>query len=83
MGRKQIDVWEDENGSYTEEDLVRANARLEKVLKPLQENPESDSVLYHSIEEVVLGSEPSDVKESMVICMLEMLFLRFASKFSN
>lgn len=83
MERKRIEVWEEEdNEGYSDEDFARAQARLEAVLKPLQTD-QSDRVLYHSIEAVVLGSEPKGVKESMVICMLETLFLRFASKFSN
>ena len=73
----------EEDIPFSEEDYDRAQARLDALIDPLAGAPDSDARLYRSIEAVVLGDEPRGVKESMVICMLEKLFLRFKSGFGN
>lgn len=76
MGMKEKGVWEDELSSYSDEDYDLAQARLEKIAEPLRAGAESDRVLYRSLEAIVLGTQPAEVKESMIVCLLERFFLR-------
>ncbi len=68
---------------YEDADYERAQARLERLEKPLSADADSDHLLYTTLESIVLGTEPEELKESMVVCLLERFFLRVNSNTRN
>lgn len=68
---------------YEDEDYERAQARLDRIAEPLRAGAESDHLLYQTLESIVLSSEDNEVKEGMVVCLLERFFLRVNSGSRN
>ncbi len=83
MSTGKKSVWEAEAELYEEQDYVRAQARLDRIAEPLRSGAESDRVLYKSMEAIVLGTEPADLKEGMMVCLLERFFLRARGSMKN
>jgi hypothetical protein len=68
---------------YTDADFDLAQARLERIEEPLRCGAESDEILYRSLEAIFQGPEPAEIKEGMVICLLEKFFLRVRTPTCN
>lgn len=68
---------------FDNSDYERAQARLESLEDTLRSGADSDKILYRSLRAIVLGTESEELKEGMVVCLLERFFLRVKPSFRN
>lgn len=75
---KRLMIKADEPPLYEDDDyrFDQAQARLDQIEGKLGDDLESDHILYKSLEAILLGKEPEELKEGMVVCLLEKFFLR-------